>query len=381
MKTNIKIIATMTLALIMASCQNKDDRMLTVINEDGTCSREYTFHSTQQWLSIPTEQDYDSIVDKSWERSWSVLGADSVRYHVPLTEAQLDSMQAQDLSKPLGNMLMVHVKKDYKSVDEMSAQIYRAERSHLIKAEGIKANSQLEKRFKWFYTDYTFTETFAREDSTLFPIPLTQFLSADTASFWFTGQPDLMRNYSGAEMKEMLDNIEKKISQWSNANWFAVVCKAISDNYDKVPNPPISKQRFVSICDSLVMQPCVLNPKESEYLEKGGFDVLLHDVFQSDAYTEFLQSYKGGSGQYQSLLSFGNNYDLVMPGRVLDAGMGEYDGEVIHYRLGGERMIPGDYTITATSRVTNVWAFIVTLLVIAIAIGSLLWLRGKKLFS
>ena len=44
-------------------------------------------------------------------------------------------------------------------------------------------------------------------------------------------------------------------------------------------------------------------------------------------------------------------------------------------------MIPGDYTITATSRITNVWAFIVTLLVIAIAIGSLLWLRGKKLFS
>ena len=48
MKANIKIIAAMTLVLIMASCKNKDDRMLTVINADGTCSREYTFHSTQQ---------------------------------------------------------------------------------------------------------------------------------------------------------------------------------------------------------------------------------------------------------------------------------------------------------------------------------------------
>ena len=373
MKTNIKIIAAMMLVLIMASCKNKDDRMLTVINADGTCSREYTFHSTQQWLSIPPEEDYDSIVDKTWERSWSVLGADSVRYPVPLTEAQLDSMQAQDLSKPLGNMLMVHVKKDYKSVEEMSAQIYRAERSHLVKVEGIKASSQLEKHFKWFYTDYTFTETFANEDSTLFPIPLSQFLSADTASFWFAGQPDLTRSLSGAEMKEMLDGIEKKVSQWSNANWFAEICKVISDHYDKVKNPPVSKERFISICDSLVMLPCVLNPKDSESVEEG-FD-LLHDVFQSDVYTEFLRSYEGGLGQYGGLLSFGNNYDLVMPGRVLDAGMGEYDGEVIHYRLGGERMIPGDYTITATSRVTNVWAFIVTILVVLLAIGSFFYRR------
>ena len=374
MKANIKIIAAMTLVLIMTSCKNKDDRMLTVINKDGTCSREYTFHSTQQWLGIPPEEDYDSIVDKTWERSWSVLGADSVRYPVPLTEAQLDSMQALDLDKPLGNLLMVHAKKDYKSVEEMSAQIYRAERSHLIKVEGIKASSKLEKRFKWFYTDYTFTETFAYEDSTLFPIPLSHFLSADTASYWFTGQPDLTRNCSGAEMKEILDGIEKKVSQWSNANWFYEICNVIIANYDKVQNPPVSKERFANIRDSLVMLPCVINADEESFTSNGIFSSQFEKIFQSDAYTEFLHSYKGALGQYGSL-SFGTNYDLVMPGRVLDAGLGEYDGEVIHYRLGGERMIPGNYTITATSRVTNVWAFIVTFLVVVLAIGSFCYRR------
>ena len=374
MKTDIKIIAAMMLVLIMASCKNKDDRMLTVINEDGTCSREYTFHSTQQWLGIPPEEDYDSIVDKTWERSWSVLGADSVRYPVPLTEAQLDSMQAQDLSQPLGNMLMVHVKKDYKSVEEMSAEIFRAERSHLIKVEGIKSSSTLEKRFKWFYTDYTFTETFANTDSTLFPIPLSQFLSADTVSFWFTGQPNLTQSLSGAESKEMLDNIEKKISQWSNANWFYEMCNVIIENYDKVENPPVSKERFTSVRDSLVILPCVLNANEGDGM-KENFTAQIDKAFPSDAYTQFLQSYKGGLGQYGQLLSFGTSYGLVMPGRVLDAGMGQYDGEVIHYRLGGERMIPGDYTITATSRVTNIWAFIVTILVVILAIGSFCYRR------
>ena len=374
MKANIKIIAAMTLVLIIASCKNKDDRMLTVINEDGTCSREYTFHSTQQWLGIPPEEDYDSIVDKTWERSWSILGVDSMRYPVPLTEAQLDSMQALNLSEPLENMLMVHVKKEYKSVEEMSAEIYRAERSHLIKAEGIKASSKLEKRFKWFYTDYTFTETFAYEDSTLFSIPLSQFLSVDTASFWFTGQPDLTRNCSGAEMKEMLDGIEKKVCQWSNANWFYEICNVIIAHYDTIQNPPVSKERFASIRDSLVMLPCVINADEEGFTSNGIFSSQFEKIFQSDAYTRFLQSYEGALGQYGSL-SFGTSYDLVMPGRVLDAGMGEYDGKVIHYRLGGERMVPGDYTITATSRVTNIWAFVVTFLVIILAVGSFFYRR------
>ena len=375
MKVNIKIIATMMLVLIMASCKNKDDRMLTVINEDGTCSREYTFHTTQQWLSASPDEDYDSIVDKTWERSWSVLGVDSVRYPVPLTEAQLDSMQELDLSKPLGNLLMIHAKKEYQSVEEMSANLYRPEQHHLVKAEGIKATSKLEKRFKWFYTDYTFTETFSCEDSTLFPIPLSRFLSADTVSYWFTGQPDLAQGLSGAEAKELLDGIEKKVNQWTNANWFYEICNMIIANYDQIQNPPVSKERFSSVRDSLVMQPCVLNAEATEGAGDHITD-LIDKTFQSDAYKQFLQTYEGGFGAY-GILSFGTNYDLQMPGTVIDAGMGQYDGDVIHYRLGGERMIPGSYTITASSRVTNIWAFIATGLVVLIAIGTFFF-RKKR---
>ena len=148
----------------------------------------------------------------------------------------------------------------------------------------------------------------------------------------------------------------------------------IIENYDKVQNPPVSKERFASVRDSLVMQPCVLNANEGDG-RKENITVQIDKAFPSDAYTQFLQSYEGGLGQYGPLLSFGTNYDLVMPGRVLDAGMGQYDGDVIHYRLGGEQMIPGAYTISATSRVTNIWAFIVTFLVIILAIGSFFYRR------
>ena len=365
MKTNSKTIVLMMLVLFMASCDNEDSLMLTVINKDGSCIREYSFQTTEEELMIPQEEDLDSLIDKHWERTWSVIGNDSLRHPVPITKAQIDSLQKEDPNSCLSDSLMMHVKKRFDAVQEMS--------DHLLMAEGFKASSTLEKSFKWFYTDYTFIETFVYDGPPIFPIPISRFLSADTASYWFTGHPDLTRNLSGQDKKEVLDKIETKVGQWLNANWFAEICKAISDNYDKVKNPPVSKESFVSQCDELAMHPDVLNDTDDNVDNFDNFKKVLDHHFHSDAYTTILNSDTLGSIQrYDPFLSFKTNYDLVMPGKVTDAGMGEYDGHVIHYRVSGERTIPDGYkySIKATSRVTNIWAFIVTILVIALAIGS-----------
>ena len=371
MKTNSKTIAMMLLVLLMASCKNKDNSMLTVINADGTCSREYSFHTTEEQLMIPQEEDFDSLIDKHWERTWSVLGNDTVRYPVPLTKAQFDSIQGQDNSRDLSNCLMAHVKKQFETVQDMS--------DHLLMTEGFKASSTLEKHFKWFYTDYTFTETFAYVGPPIFPIPINRFLSADTASYWFTGQPDLTHNCSGEEQKEVLDKIEVKVNQWINANWFAEFCRTIADNYDKVKNPPVSKESFVSQCNELMMHPDILKDTDDNV---DNYKKVLDNHFHTDAYTSLLKSDSLDNYlDYDDFLSFYTNYDLVMPGKVMDAGMGEYDGNVIHYRVSGERTIPNDYkySIKATSRVTNIWAFLVTFFVIVLAIGSFfLRRRGSK---
>ncbi|MBO7597282.1 MAG: hypothetical protein J6T70_09590, partial [Bacteroidales bacterium] len=67
-----------------------------------------------------------------------------------------------------------------------------------------------------------------------------------------------------------------------------------------------------------------------------------------------------------------------MPGEVTDSGNGYLSDGVITYILSGERLIPADYTITATSRQTNIWAYVVTIIVIILAIGSWVWTFFKK---
>lgn len=374
MKARNEYILIALAALLMIGCK-KNSNMLTIINEDGTCMRELSFHTTPQKLMLPPDSDLDNYIDKSWERTWTIVDNDSVRHPVPMTEAQYDSIQQKNFRKYVPDLVTMHVRKKFKNVQEM------AEQTPLDDTKYIKASSSLDNHFKWFYTDYTFTETFAYVGNVKF-VPISRFLSADTASYWFTGQPDLTRNYSGAELKEMLDGIEAKVSQWINANWFAMIYDEIASDYNSIQNPPVSKEQFVSLRDTLATHPAILNTDLLDGSMKDFMNVL-DDYYHSSAYSDYIHKWSGGYDSlkrdptYLTMVSFQRDYDLVMPGRVLDAGMGEYDGNVIHYRVSGDRTIPNDYkySITATSRVTNVWAFVVTFLVILLAVGSFFYRR------
>jgi len=73
-------------------------------------------------------------------------------------------------------------------------------------------------------------------------------------------------------------------------------------------------------------------------------------------------------------------YTLTMPGKVIDTAGGilQPDGSIL-YPFTGERLIPKDYTIRATSKVTHIWAYLVTLTIIFIALGSILYRKKLKM--
>ena len=60
MKTNRFFIILAALVLLMTSCSNRDERMLTIINEDGTCSREMSFHPFQEDVMAPLNKTIHS---------------------------------------------------------------------------------------------------------------------------------------------------------------------------------------------------------------------------------------------------------------------------------------------------------------------------------
>lgn len=378
MKTNRFYIIVVAVALLMTSCRNNDSQMLTIINEDGTCSREMSFHPYPKEVMAQLNEPIESSClhfGTDWQRTWSVAG-DSVRHPCPMTEAQWDSLRRPE--ENVSNKILMHTKRNYQNVGEMSDSLTS------IVGHLFKATASLDKHFKWFYTDYTYKETQAITNiEQIFPIPLDRFVSADTASYWFTGQPNLAEGLTGAEQKELLDAIEAGISHWFSACTMSSICDFIANvHYDEVKNPPVSKEQFLALKDSIVMSPTVRNL--DLFCNISQVSKIIKDFYHSDAYTPLFSDstkwerrletkYKS----YEYLMMMAPQLVYVMPGKVIDGGAGVIEGNVVHYKFSGERMIPHPYDVVITSRVTNVWAFAATFLIILVAIGSFFY-RHKR---
>ncbi len=378
MKTNRFYIIVVAVALLMTSCRNNDSQMLTIINEDGTCSREMSFHPYPKEVMAQLNEPIESSClhfGTDWQRTWSVAG-DSVRHPCPMTEAQWDSLRRPE--ENVSNKILMHTKRNYQNVGEMSDSLTS------IVGHLFKATASLDKHFKWFYTDYLYQETLTITDiEKIFSVPLDRFVSADTASYWFTGQPNLAEGLTGAEQKELLDAIEAGISHWFSACTMSSICDFIANvHYDEVKNPPVSKEQFLALKDSIVMSPTVRNL--DLFCNISQVSKIIKDFYHSDAYTPLFSDstkwerrletkYKS----YEYLMMMAPQLVYVMPGKVIDGGAGVIEGNVVHYKFSGERMIPHPYDVVITSRVTNVWAFAATFLIILVAIGSFFY-RHKR---
>ena len=378
MKTNRFYIIVVAVALLMTSCRNNDSQMLTIINEDGTCSREMSFHPYPKEVMAQLNEPIESSClhfGTDWQRTWSVAG-DSVRHPCPMTEAQWDSLRRPE--EIVSNKILMHTKRNYQNVGEMSDSLTS------IVGHLFKATASLDKHFKWFYTDYLYQETLTITDiEKIFSVPLDRFVSADTASYWFTGQPNLAEGLTGAEQKELLDAIEAGISHWFSACTMSSICDFIANvHYDELKNPPVSKEQFLALKDSIVMSPTVRNL--DLFCNISQVSKIIKDFYHSDAYTPLFSDstkwerrletkYKS----YEYLMMMAPQLVYVMPGKVIDGGAGVIEGNVVHYKFSGERMIPHPYDVVITSRVTNVWAFAATFLIILVAIGSFFY-RHKR---
>ena len=346
-------------ALLLTSCYQPKVVMKTTVHEDASmpCTREVLYSNVM-----------------SQEMRDSLWGKTNVGWSQPLPEClNVDAFFNSHTDIGEGDTVTTSFSKFFESVEKMCE-----ETPLLLNGTKMRSKAKLDKHFRWFYTEYTYTETFYCVGDS-FKLAPTDYADKDAVSYWFTGQPNLLQGLSGAEAYEKLGNMEPKITKWLNDNLFKVGFDFIIANYDSITNPPVSKERFIELQDSLV-----------HFIMEGEEDILtarpddkLREFFHSNAYAMFFDEDnplgEKLNKEFMNRLNifwFNVPYTLSMPGKVTDAGNGtlQPDGTVL-YPFTGERLIPQDYTITATSRKTNVWACVVSVLIILLALGSFLWGR------
>ena len=345
--------------LFFTSCEKANVKMYTIVHEDGSCEREVSYSN------IMSKEMRDSVWDKG-----------NIGWSQPMPEClNIDAFNNSHTEIGEGDTVTTTFSCLFPSAEEMCQQTPLQ-----LNGARLKSQARLEKHFRWFYTEYTFTEVFNCVGDT-FKIAPTNYADKDVISFWFTGHPNLIEGLSGAEASEKLSNMEPFVSKWLNDNLYQVCFDYIVSHYDSIPNPPVCREGFIALHDSL-----------ATFLLKDHDDILnvnatetLRSFFHSDAYAMFFdEGNPCGKALNKELANrlnifwFNVPYTLLMPGTVVDAGTGVCHDGIIYYPFTGERMIPHDYVISATSRVTNIWAFAVTFFVIAIAVSSFFYRKKNK---
>ena len=367
MKTCKLILTALLAAQLLAACSDGELQMTTTINRNGSCQRVVAFATDSATLV----GNYDTsapmahlLSDSTWCKTWCIKG-DTARHPYPMTPEQYGEIRTLMSEGSPSDTLLVCAEQHFSSVKEMGGTPLL-----MLGDKPLLPQASLTKRFRWFYTDYTYEETYPIQCQ-LFSYPLNKFIEDDVAFYWFTGEPDLMQGYSPAEKKETDDMIEEQCDRWLVANYVAAAFDEVADLYDSLVDPPFDKVAYMTHRDSLVQYAL-----DCQFTFGGSVDTLFSGYFHSHAYDAAFasdrleQQLEDKLDAFVELMGLKVDYRLVLPGTIRDAGNGVLEQGAVRYRLTGNRLMPHDYTIAATSRATNLWAFVLTvLLLLAVIVG------------
>ena len=305
------LLSTILLTALTA-CESGHIDMNTIIHADGTCRREICFKADSVALANGSINAHSNVLDILNDNDWTY--------------------EVQDTS-------WVKAYRDFSSPDEMAEAMPLQ-----VAGQQVKSKAKLEKQFRWFYTDYIYTETFESIAPT-FVIPLTNYMEKDMADFWLTGTPDVMKGYSGLEMKDYLDSMEDAYMHFVNANILNDLMDVLAEHYDDITKAPVSKEEFLASKSELIEQA----DKTSTDVLNFEPEKLLVETFKTEAYNQALkdvpvisEAWEQRQNVYVSLLMLDVDYQLTMPGGIIEiykCGDGVFrDGE-LHYRLNGMRLL------------------------------------------
>lgn len=361
MKKSSKLFVMIAfMAALLSSCQG-DIEMLTIVNEDGSCMREIVVAADRSLLTTGKYDNDDphvARIEDGWELYWGYKG-DSSRFPIPMSVEKYDSISREvGPSRAVKDTVCVYARKEYASVEDMCAGS-----PMFFVDEQAGAEGSLDKEFRWFYTDYVFTEKFSSV-ADCFKVPVTDFMSEEEALYWFSGTPDLYAGKPTWRYYEMLEDLKEKADRWVFANMHYNILSGIADRYDMVVDPPVSKDEFIAQLRDVVKQ---LASYDTYKLEYSTARSIVSSHFGSDAYSPFIydewkkeELYEELDNYFGYLFLFYYDESIVMPGRVIDDGGGIYKDGVVTFKVDAGRFLLKDYEIRVVSRIINVWAFIVT---------------------
>jgi hypothetical protein len=345
-----------SIIMIFSACDESYE-MLTTIKKDGSCSREFTEKADSAFMVGDTSKSnpFPFFIDSTWNISWTHDSIKkSTRWPLKIWDPEGNEKEA-----------VVYAKRNFATVESMASFDY-LERDNW---KSLKSHITFEKKFRWFYTYYYFEETFPKLETNI-KVPITNYLTEKEAKIWLQGHADCFEGINGIEIQEYLSQIEEKFNRWLNRIIFEEYIHVIANNIKLLDTPGINAQRLLSAKDSIYN---LYKKKETDFFLD--FDAKEFDhYFDTNAFSKMFDKHQFLNQKVDSAFSVTNyfinqiDYHLAMPGKIISTNSSKVNSDTLYWKVDAYRFLLYKYDMYAESRTPNIWAFIVSGLLIVMAI-------------
>ncbi|WP_455585511.1 hypothetical protein [Bacteroides sp.] len=348
MKMN-KLIVIIVLLLGTVSCETSY-RMVSRINTDGSLYREVYGNGDSAFVAgNRTRNPFLFQIDSDWQL---VKLDSSVKFNFWGEEQELNV-------------------KVYRTIPEVDGEYFRVSDTKEYASPLAVPKEKLEKKFRWFYTYYSYRATFA-ELPDKGPVPLNKYLTDEEQQIWLRGDKNAFSGLNGIELNNRLDDIESKFWKWYNRSQYEISLEVIA-RFASLQSDTSYVQRLREFKE--VVYDKYLSKKQDDTTPEevcGFFDDFERANHFSDLYKtnkENMDTMFEERSRIVELFGYAVRYELTMPGRIISSNAMLQDSHSsVVWKIDAFRLLADDFTLTAESRVPNYWAFAVTLLVILFAI-------------
>jgi hypothetical protein len=244
---------------------------------------------------------------------------------------------------------------------------------------GITRKADFKRKFLWFHTRYTFSE---RIEKTLsFGYPVTDFLNPEELAYFYSPeimQADKQNGADSMKYRHLEDTINYKTDKWMEKNLVSEWIGDFSELLNGKGGSKLSLDTLKEREDELLNSVKLFDSKFDSLWESG--IILKNWIGDTEAIKYRTEADSAIECVTSKLLKDFSGYSMkvVMPGKLIGTNGFIDSSKVIIWPVKSDYFLTGPYIMQAESKVSNVWAWIISGLFVAFVLTGLLIKIKKK---
>jgi hypothetical protein len=345
---SLKIVVSIFIIMI-ASCNEPETVVTNIIHPDGSVTRK--------------------IEMKNNENNFSVK---SMKVPLDSTWAIRDSLE---ISQKGDTTWVKRAEKLFASVDELNA----AYKSDSGKNKGVIRHAELTKQFRWFTTDYVFSENIDKKLK--FGYPVADYLNKEELNYFYSPAKLIDQKLKGPDSlkyKAVFDTIGKKTELWTTKSFMAELIGEFNLLAPGRTEKELALGTLKAREDEFVQSANKYSSKFDSLWENG---VILKELFSEAIALKYKPQFTSAmkTVEERGIIDFGEySLRIIMPGKLTGTNGFMDSSHVLLWPVKSDYFFTEPYRMWAESKSTNTWAWIVTGLFLVFVAAGLIIRRIRR---